>query len=443
VLFGGVMAIAFGLWPFVLGALDVLPSLFHGPLAGLFFLPILMLPVSIVIAVDEPDWIDVDFVVNKTFVYGVLTFLILLLYVAFAAFSGIVAESRLSVEVAIIVTVAVAIAFQPARRWLQRKADRWVFGDRPTSYEAVRDFTSSLGGTDDPTELLGLMADLIVRAVGARWVCIDLTDGATAREGSPEGDAVLEVPMNFADEQYGSIRCGAKTDGRFSDEDQRLIHTLAAQGALAISNSQLAGRLVDAQEAERRRIERNIHDGAQQELVALVARLGMARHQLQEGELHPADVDELRREATRILAELRELAQGIHPSVLSDGGLLEAVEDRCGRLPIEVRLDAPESLRNQRFSDNIEGAAYFFITESLTNVLKHSDATSARVGIERTNGVLSMRVSDNGCGFDAGHTAEHGLAGLRDRVAALGGTMTVATATGSGTTLSATFPVGP
>jgi signal transduction histidine kinase len=252
---------------------------------------------------------------------------------------------------------------------------------------------------------------------------------------------VLTVPIDGGDEEIGRIKCGPKIEGSLDDDEVELVHTLARQVGLAVMNARLAGRIVTAAEAERRRIERNIHDGTQQELVALVARLGMARAAAAEGHLSPGELDELQHEARRILTDLRELAQGIHPSVLSDGGLLEAVEERCTRLPLDVTLEASPGLRSERFPDDIEGAAYFFVTEALTNVLKHADATSASVSIQRRGDRLLVEVSDNGRGFDPGSARRNGLAGLRDRIRALGGTMSITSRPGQGATVAASLPV--
>jgi signal transduction histidine kinase len=153
-------------------------------------------------------------------------------------------------------------------------------------------------------------------------------------------------------------------------------------------------------------------------------------------------IDDMRLEAQQILSELRELAQGIHPSVLSDGGILEAIEDRCARLPLEVTLETSEGLRARRFGDNIEGAAYFFVTESLANVLKHADATRTTISLTYEDGRLLLAVADDGQGFDPNAASNGGLEGLRDRIRALGGTVTVASAPGSGTRVSASLPVG-
>lgn len=442
VLFGGVVAMALGVIPSVLEAVGVIGPIVHGSLGSLVVVPVFLVFMgSVVVAVLEPPWADVDIVIRKSVVYGALSFLILVLYVGVASAFGVAAGARLEVEIAVVLTVVVALLFQPARRRLQVVADRWVFGVRPTKYEAVTEFGETIEQASDPTELLPQLVETIQRALGLTWVNAELDDGSNALTGDrTDDDPVLTVRIRAGEENFGSIACGPKTEGSLDPDEQQLVRTLAGQVGLAVMNARLAGRIVTAAESERRRIERNIHDGAQQELVALVARLGMARAAASEGRLSPEEVDELQREARQILTDLRELAQGIHPSVLSDGGILEAVEERCSHLPMDVDVDAPASLRSLRYEDDIEGAAYFFVTEALTNVLKHADATHVTVSMSPESGRLRLEVFDNGHGFDASRTPLNGLAGLSDRVRALGGTVTISSRPGSGTRVGATLP---
>ena len=448
VLFAGVVVILVGVVPSILADLGVIPPPDNSSTVQtvLSTLTIVLLPASVVAAVMEPHWIDVDIVIRRSVVYGALSLVILVVYIAVAASVGVAAGARLglSVEVAVVLTVVIAILFQPARSRLQALADRWVFGARPTKYEAVTDFGVTIEQATEPAELLPRLVDTIRRAIRLTWVTVSLDDGSRAFAGSVTGEPVLRVPLGAGDEQVGEIVCGPKTEGALDADEIQLVRTLAGQLALAVRNARLAGRIVNAAESERRRIERNIHDGAQQELVALVAKLGMARSAAAQGGVTPDLIDDMRLEAQRILSELRELAQGIHPSVLSDGGILEAVEDRCARLPLEVTLETSEGLRARRFGDNIEGAAYFFVTESLANVLKHADATRTTISLTYDDGRLQLGVADDGRGFDPDTVSDGGLLGLRDRIRALGGTVTVASAPGSGTRITASLPVsGP
>lgn len=441
VVYGGAMAVVIPLTAYVLSEIGVIPPREHTLMGIAYSLPIMLLPLTIVIAVIEPPWVDVDIVIRKSFVYGALSFIILLLYIGAAAAFGVVAAgARLDIEIAVVLTVVIALVFQPGRRRLQLIADRWVFGVRPTKYEAMAEFGETIEHATDPTELLPRLVETIRKAIRLEWVRATLDDGSEAEAGKPDGSPVLRVPIGTGGDHVGLIECGPKLSGSIDDDERHLVHTLAAQVGLAVMNARLAGRIVNATEAERRRIERNIHDGAQQELVALVARLGMARTNAAKGSLSPDALEELQAEAQHILSDLRELAQGIHPSVLSDGGILEAVEERCAHVPVEVSLRAPESLRSMRFDDDIEGAAYFFVTETLANALKHAGATRIEVSLDTTGDGLQLGVTDDGCGFNPARQRHNGLAGLSDRIRALGGMLAISSGARQGTSVQAIIP---
>ncbi|MDJ0953021.1 MAG: histidine kinase [Acidimicrobiia bacterium] len=435
---GSAGAIALGVVPFIIAPLLDPNSYLHGDLLlSIGSFPLVLIPLSIVMAIEQPEWLDTDEFVSKSVTYGALSVGIFVIYGAIAAGLGLAAGARLPLEVAIIVTAVLAFAFQPARAWLQGIADRWVFGDRPTPIEAIADFDRSMSDTGN---LNGHLAETVRRSARLAWVEVDIPPEPAVASGQPHGDAAFTAPIRHEAVTYGTIRCGPKLKGPFRTEDGDLIAALASQTALIVSNARLAARIVHAQEAERRRLERNIHDGAQQELVALVAKLGLARARVKSGGVDESTFIELQRDAGNILKDLRDLAQGIHPSVLTDGGLVEAVEDRCSRLPIDVVVETSPGLRSQRFNDEVEGAAYFFVTEGLTNVLKHANATAARVAIH-ADADLEIVVTDNGGGFEPERTAWNGLAGLMDRFAALSGDVSVAAEDGSGTVLQGRIPI--
>ncbi|HEU5206880.1 MAG TPA: PAS domain S-box protein [Gaiellaceae bacterium] len=196
-------------------------------------------------------------------------------------------------------------------------------------------------------------------------------------------------------------------------------------------------RLVRAEDRARRALERNLHDGAQQRLVALSVALRLVESRLASD---PAAATELltgaREELTQALAELRELARGIHPAVLTDRGLRPALEMLASRTPVPVEVVAPD----ERFAPEAEATAYYVIAETLTNVAKYAQATAARVEVTQANGSLRVFVSDNGIG-GADPTAGSGLRGLADRVAVLDGTLEFASPPGGGTSIRAEIPL--
>jgi len=196
-------------------------------------------------------------------------------------------------------------------------------------------------------------------------------------------------------------------------------------------------RLVTAGDAARRRLERDLHDGAQARLVALALLLRTARMRAPDGELARL-LDEAQGELQESLAELRELARGIHPAVLSERGLEPALQSLVARAPVPVTVEASTP---ERLPAPVESAAYFVVSEALANVAKYSRATHATVLVQRANGDVTIEVADDGVGgADAGRGS--GLRGLEDRLAALDGSLRLESPRGEGTRLRARIPVG-
>jgi signal transduction histidine kinase len=173
-----------------------------------------------------------------------------------------------------------------------------------------------------------------------------------------------------------------------------------------------------------------------------MAKLGLARAQLtRDPALVDATLARLQDETRHALEELRELARGIHPPVLTDRGILEALEAVAARLPLGVAIEVDRGLEGRRFAEETEAAAYFLVCEALTNSVKHASARQARIRLTSENGRLSVEVSDDGQGFDPRTTTRAGLAGLADRVEAVGGEVQIRSRPGEGTTVSATLPI--
>ncbi|GHC43983.1 sensor histidine kinase [Streptomyces flavofungini] len=201
-------------------------------------------------------------------------------------------------------------------------------------------------------------------------------------------------------------------------------------------------RLVTAFEAERRRVERDLHDGAQQRLVALSMTLGLARLDAEAGSPLAARLASAHGEADAVLAELRELIRGIHPQVLADYGLPAAIEDAADRSPVPVDVAVDSGAGLPRLSEPVESAAYFAVREALTNVARHSGATRAAVRARHADGALRLTVRDDGTG-GADPARGSGLTGLADRLAVLDGTLTVTSPPGGPTVLTLEIPCTP
>jgi signal transduction histidine kinase len=236
-------------------------------------------------------------------------------------------------------------------------------------------------------------------------------------------------------------------------EDEHLVGSVCAAAGLALENGRLQAelqarladlaasrtRIVEAGEAERRRIERDLHDGTQQRLVSVAMTLGLAEARAAND---PGRTQTLLQEAraglTEALRELRELSQGIHPGILTERGLPGAVEELTSRARIPVHVDVTLA---RRLPEHIEAAAYFVVAEGLTNVAKHVQAPEVRVAVAESDGWVRVAVSDIGPG-GADERQGTGLRGLRDRVEAIGGRLSVHSPAGGGTTLTAEIPCG-
>lgn len=405
----------------------------------------------------QPSGLNVDRVVRRSIVYGLLWISIALVYVIVAATASAAAGTLLPVGWAVAIGLIVAVAFQPVRTRLEGLADRWVFGAKTDATQLVVGLGESLAGTYNLETLLPRMRGTLEDGMSLRWVRIRLLPGANEGEPTnPDQRPVLTVPIEVDGERIGLIECGPKLSGQLTSADAAILQTFARQASMAVRNVRLKeelehqaallrtsrARIVHTQEQERRRIERNIHDGVQQDLTALI---GLAGHARQEFEHDPDavgdDIEAMQEGLRRVLSDLRDFAQGIHPSVLSDRGLLVAIETLAGRHPVPVAIRADASLRALRLPDELEGAAYFTIAEALANTLKHSRADRLDVELRENDDRLIVRVSDNGDGFDAAAARGTGLTNLRDRVAAVGGALRIDTSPRAGTTVIAEFPL--
>lgn len=466
-LFSLLVVVPFGMGSlgYLFGLSGLIPAGSGISAAGAIFMP--TLPAALAIGFLRPHLLDLELVIRKSVAYGVLWLLIAFGYVGMAGAVGVAAaQRRYEVDAVVLLTIVATIAFQPVRAGLERLASRLVYGHRLSGYQAVSRLGSSLEAAA-PEQAAALLAATVRQALDAKWARVVIeganptvaADGLTG--GSPAGPT-LAAPLVYGEEVVGRVECGPRSEGRYRRRDEELLFTLTRHAALAIRNAALAAELADrleqiniqaqelhasrarivrAEDAGRRRLERDIHDGVQQELVALLAKIRLARNQLgRDPSAVGAMLGELQEETRLALSDLRELAQGIHPTVLSDRGLVEAIQDRVSRMPASVTIEATEQLRSVRFPQAIEGAAYFTVCEGLANAMKHASAQRLTVRLDTQEGDLCLEISDDGTGFDSRKVSRSGLSGLEDRIEALGGRLQVTSAPGRGTRLLVRLP---
>ncbi|MGA8040675.1 MAG: histidine kinase, partial [Acidimicrobiia bacterium] len=311
--------------------------------------------------------------------------------------------------------------------------------------------------------LLVEVARSLVEGTSAESAGVWVASGTGIRLAAawPEGASVeLETatataPVSHDGERLGALTLSAPAGQRLDPNDERLLSEVAAGMGLALRNLELTEdlrarvaelrasrrRIVAVQDETRRRLERDLHDGAQQQLVALKVKLGLARS-LATGDIAPrtsALLDGLSVESDTAIEAMRDFARGVYPPLLGAEGLTSALTAHARKLPIPVRIDA-EGIG--RYPRDVEATVYFCALEALQNVALHARATRAGIRVREEDGALSFEVSDDGVGFDYAETGRGtGLTNMADRVDAVEGTLDVVSVPGQGTTVRGRIPV--
>jgi signal transduction histidine kinase len=437
---------------------------------------IVAIPVAIGIGILRFDLYDLDVVVSRSITYGVLALAVSVLYLAIVVLlSLLVNHGDRSLGISLVATVSAAAAFQPLRTRAQRMADRIVYGRRATPYEAVTHLADRLAGSYDVNRVLTEAAQVMVQATAAERgdVWLRAQNGLLAPLASWPADVPAPEPVRAAIVEAGvldgrraiapvrhqGVLLGAvgvtKRVGETSSESElRLLGHLASQAGLVLHNAKLAAdlqrrleelvasrqRLVSAQDEARRRLERDLHDGAQQRLIALNMKLGQLRSHLPQSDREAeASLEQLRSELDAALDDIRTTSRGIYPPLLADQGLEAALRSHVRTVPVPVTIS---SSLERRPSREVEAAAYFCTLEALQNVYRHADASRAVVRLENSGGVLQFEVEDDGHGFDPGRARDgSGLTNIADRADALGGRVEIRSSKGNGTTIEIELPV--
>jgi signal transduction histidine kinase len=422
---------------------------------------------AIAIAILKYRLYGIDIVINRAVLYGTLAAFITVVYAGLVAGVGTLAGNTHSVLLSALAAAIVAVAFQPARQRAGRLANRVVYGKRATPYQVLSDFARRIGGAYPSEDVLPQMARVVAAGTGAERVVVWLRVGGELRpeavsDGPAEGvllpvegqvmpslpDADVSVPVIYQGELLGAISIRMPRGEPLRPAGEQLVADVASQAGLALSNAGLVEdlrssrqRLVAAQDEERRRLERNLHDGAQQDLVALSIKSRLAGATVEDLDQARQAFGELRADAATALENLRDLAHGIYPPMLADLGLAAALSAQAAKsaVPVTVQADGIG-----RYPQDTEAAVYFCCLEALQNIAKYARATQASICLQAQDGTLSCTVSDDGAGYDAARTPMGaGQRNMADRLAALGGRLEIRSAPRQGTTITARLPVPP
>jgi signal transduction histidine kinase len=417
----------------------------------------LAVPISVAFGVLKYRLYDIDVVINKAVVYAVLAVFITGVYLTVVVAAGSLTGYASNPVLSGIAAAVVALAFQPARRGAQRLANRLVYGERATPYEVLAQLGDRLAGEYAADDVLDRIATALAGGIGADRVVVWLNSGGELRpaavwpEGAPAApiaasvaaltateDGMRSFPVRLQGEILGAIGVHKPASEPLTPADEKLVGDLAAQAGLVLRNARLIEelrasrrRLIEAQDEERRKIERNLHDGAQQQLVALTVQLGLLERQAEDPDTVRASATRLKDALQDALDELRALARGIYPPLLADQGLAAALEAQSRKAAVPTTI---ESDGIGRYPREIESAVYFCALEALQNVAKYADATSAVVRLGERDGRLEFEIADDGRGFDPTATSYGtGMQGMVDRLDAIGGTLEVSSESGRGT----------
>jgi signal transduction histidine kinase len=377
----------------------------------------------------------------------------------------------------VLATAIVALSIEPARVRIERFARRHLNLGRPSPYGVLAEFSHQLAGSANAEQMTSRIARMLAEGTGVAWaqVWLLVNDRLTLVAAHPpeartpldpptldgnEGcDGLRSVAVGHGGGRLGVLRVQEHADRPLSSVEQRLFVGLAAQAGLVLHNAQLRAeltsrhnelvvraaelrrsrdQLVVAQDQERRKLERDIHDGAQQQLVALGINLRLAQTLAVKTPDRAAELLAEQAEAATDASEtLSTLSRGVYPRLLSEHGLPDALAAVAATSPIPARLHVADV---GRFTRAVEGTMYFCCLEALQNAAKHSVASSIDVHLVLALDRLNLTVTDNGSGIAPGAEAGVGITNMRDRVESLGGNVTVESRPGVGTSVAAVVP---
>jgi signal transduction histidine kinase len=454
---------------FVTGSIDEGSTANNVAFVVLILAVLLGLPLATAIAVLRYRLYDLDLVIKKTVIFGITVMLVMAAFIGVllmvsGPLTDIAPDETLAVFVA---ALAIGILISPLWRLARRIGDRVVYGGRVTPSEALSEFRERLSETYATDDVLPRMAAILgstARASEARvWLRVAgelrqegswpsdlerMPAVAIAGEGLPRFPGVDHaVEIRDTGELLGALTTAFPANDPIDDSRDRLVRDLASQAGLVLRNVRLIEelrasrqRLVAAQDAERRRLERNIHDGAQQQLVALGVKLRLADSLIDRDPVKGHEMlAQLQIETQAAIDDLRDLARGIYPPLLADRGLGAALEAQARKsaTPVDIEADGLG-----RFEQDVEAAIYFSCLEALQNVAKYAGASRATILLEHRNGSVEFSVSDDGGGFDPALVVRGtGLQSMTDRIDAIGGSLKVESAPGRGTVVRGHVPI--
>ena len=451
----------------VVGPLALLPlTIIRGDIAGgvlgnvveplVYLTAIAGLPIATGIAILRYRLYDIDQIINRTLVYGALTACVVAVYVLVVGYLGALFRVGEDTAVSLLAAGVVAVLFQPLRDRLQRGVNRLMYGERDDPYAVLSRLGRRLEETLAGEAVLQGVVETVAGALRLPYVALALREGDSLRPAAVHGtpvEAALRLPLVYQAESVGELALAPRAPGeQFTPADRRLLEDLARHAGAAAHAVRLTAdlqrsreRLVTAQEEERRRLRRDLHDGLGPALASLTLKLDAARNLLARD---PAAVDvllaELKAQTQAAIADIRRLVYALRPPALDELGLVSALREQAAQYVnsagggLHVSIEAPEPL--PPLPAAVEVAAYRIALEALTNAVRHAQARSCQVRLA-VNGALELEIADDGVGLPADARAGVGLSSMRERAAELGGTCVIEATSPGGSRVGARLPL--
>jgi len=416
-------------------------------------LALLGIPLAASVAILRYRLYDIDLIIYRTVLYGLLTASVIVLYVALVMLMGLLFQTQTGWAGALVATGIVAVLFQPLRERLQKAVSRLLYGERDEPYAVLTRLSRRLRATLEPEQALQTIVDTVAQALKLPFVAIALAEATGFRIvgefGRPSGEPLI-LPMVYQGDTVGRLMVSWRGPNEpFGRSEVDLLEDIAQQAGAAAHTVRLTRdlqrsreRLVTAREEERRRLRRELHDGLGPELASLSLKLGAARNLIPRApDRADAVLAELTAQVQGTLAGIRRMAYDLRPPALDELGLVPAVRESASSQAEggpRVVVEAPDSLPDLPAA--VEVAAYRIATEAVTNVARHANADHVVVRFDLTD-ALELTIQDDGGGIPAKARAGVGITSMRERAAELGGRVDVEAVPGGGTRVRARLPL--
>jgi signal transduction histidine kinase len=397
-----------------------------------WWLSLNIVPVTLAIAITRSRLWNIDIVINRTLVFGALTFITMALYIFSVGMLGNLLNVGDSTFIAFLTTGLVAILFQPLRNRLQQGVNRLMYGERDDPVAVLRKLGAELEHTGSPESALDSIVETVARTLKLPYVAIELgADQEVVTSFGIPKDEVTRLPLTYQSISLGNLLVAPRAPGEaFSPSDLTLLENITHQAGAAAHAVKLTAdlrhsrqRLVTAREEERRRLRRDLHDGLGPTLASLTLKMDATRNVLQNDTKKAEQLlEELKKQTQGTIQDIRDLVYELRPPALDEFGLVGAIqnfiENQTATRP-RFSMEIPEPL--PPLPAAYEVAIYRIALEGLTNIIRHADAQTAKVRISLINDQLVLEVLDDGVGLPDGQTNGVGLTSMRERAEELGG----------------------